>query len=213
MIVSGTSCIPQSDNHSRTLCIINFFIREQIFLFKFFVKISAFYHFFVFKTIFFLKISFYGLFHPCIAYLIHCWSLQFVSDSFWALPRRTYVLGPVQTGGVGWRPGTLSVLQGSRLSEGPHLRWLRQVGGVVVQVPGLAGQRTPLRALGEHAGQRQTEGQEAHTGHATSELTQWIPVDDDAIVERAVFCDTSRNLFIINIWLYTKRFLPEFESR
>lgn len=61
----------------------------------------------------------------------------------------------------------LSVLQRSGLLARPFPRRLRQMGGMVVQVSGLACQRTALRTLAEHA---EPETQEKVAGYATFEL-------------------------------------------
>lgn len=71
---------------------------------------------------------------------------------------------------MGRRPCSLSVLQRFRLLARPLAGRLRQMGGVVVQVPGLVGQREALRALAVHARHRQTKRQETPARLATFEL-------------------------------------------
>lgn len=85
-------------------------------------------------------------------------------------------------GGMGRRTRSLPVLQGPGLPTGPFAGRLHEVGGVVVQVPGVAGGRALLRAVARHArppGPRRRSEREAepNIGPGRSPLTQARQVD------------------------------------
>lgn len=82
---------------------------------------------------------------------------QFIPGTRRPLSGRTNVRRSETSRRLGRRPRPLSVLQRSGLPARSHTGRLRQVGGVVVQVSGLAGEWTPLRALVEHAEQKAQE--------------------------------------------------------